>query len=151
MDFPEGAKVINISVDLGVHGRDAAPHELAEGGAPGALPDLASMTPREQFDRLYNRVMQASEQGDTATANRFSPMALQAYQNFCDYVAESTLQDFEARTGIKVVYDVIDTNATLEAKLMAPCCWAQQVSLHQSPAADEIKQTIRKLLAEGKA
>jgi len=38
----------------------------------------------------------------------------------------------------------------LEAKLMAPCCWAQQVSLHQSPAADEIKQTIRTLLAEGK-
>ena len=38
----------------------------------------------------------------------------------------------------------------LEAKLMAPCCWAQQVSLHQSPATDEIKQTIRKLLAEGK-
>lgn len=25
MDFPEGAKVLNISVDLGVHGRDAAP------------------------------------------------------------------------------------------------------------------------------
>jgi cytochrome c-type biogenesis protein CcmH len=38
----------------------------------------------------------------------------------------------------------------LEAKLMAPCCWAQQVSLHQSPAADEIKQNVRKLLAEGK-
>jgi len=38
----------------------------------------------------------------------------------------------------------------LEAKLMAPCCWAQQVSLHQSPAADEIKQNIRRLLAEGK-
>lgn len=38
----------------------------------------------------------------------------------------------------------------LEAKLMAPCCWAQQVSLHQSPAADDIKQTIRKLLSEGK-
>lgn len=38
----------------------------------------------------------------------------------------------------------------LETKLMAPCCWAQQVSLHQSPAADEIKRTIRRLLAEGK-
>src|SRR5512136_2653832 len=38
----------------------------------------------------------------------------------------------------------------LEAKLMAPCCWAQQVSLHQSPAADEIRTNIRKLLAEGK-
>ena len=38
----------------------------------------------------------------------------------------------------------------LEARLMAPCCWAQQVSLHQSPAADEIKQNIRRMLAEGK-
>ncbi len=25
MDFPEGAKVINVSVDLGIHGRDSAP------------------------------------------------------------------------------------------------------------------------------
>ena len=25
MDFPEGARVLNISVDLGVHGRDASP------------------------------------------------------------------------------------------------------------------------------
>lgn len=25
MDFPEGARVVNVSVDLGVHGRDAAP------------------------------------------------------------------------------------------------------------------------------
>jgi len=38
----------------------------------------------------------------------------------------------------------------IEAMLMAPCCWAQQVSLHQSPASDEIKQTVRRLLADGK-
>ena len=25
MDFPEGAKVLNVSIDLGIHGRDAAP------------------------------------------------------------------------------------------------------------------------------
>jgi hypothetical protein len=30
MDFPEGAKVLNISVDLGVHGRDAAPQPPIE-------------------------------------------------------------------------------------------------------------------------
>ena len=30
MDFPEGAKVLNISVDLGVHGRDAAPRPPIE-------------------------------------------------------------------------------------------------------------------------
>ena len=38
----------------------------------------------------------------------------------------------------------------LEAMLIAPCCWSQQVSVHQSPAADEIKATIRKMLAAGK-
>jgi hypothetical protein len=37
------------------------------------------MTPRERFDRLYNRVMQASEAGDTASVARFTPMALLAY------------------------------------------------------------------------
>ena len=37
------------------------------------------MTPRERFDRLYNRVMRASEQSDTTTVSRFSPMAFQAY------------------------------------------------------------------------
>ena len=38
----------------------------------------------------------------------------------------------------------------IEALLMAPCCWAQQVSVHQSPAADEIRQNIRRMLADGK-
>ena len=30
MDFPEGARVLNISVDLGVHGRDAEPRPPIE-------------------------------------------------------------------------------------------------------------------------
>jgi cytochrome c-type biogenesis protein CcmH len=38
----------------------------------------------------------------------------------------------------------------LETMLIAPCCWSQQVSVHSSPASDEIKTNIRKLLAEGK-
>ena len=37
----------------------------------------------------------------------------------------------------------------IEGLLIAPCCWSQQVSLHQSPAADEIKKNIRRLLGEG--
>lgn len=36
-----------------------------------------------------------------------------------DYIAPDAIPRFERETGIKVVYDVIDTNATLEAKLMA--------------------------------
>ncbi len=42
------------------------------------------------------------------------------------------------------------TARQLEAQLIAPCCWSQQVSVHQSAAADEIKQNIRVMLASGK-
>jgi hypothetical protein len=47
-------------------------------GNPTAI-DLSTMTPREQFDRLYNRVMRAAEGGDEATVTQFAPMALGAY------------------------------------------------------------------------
>jgi predicted Zn-dependent protease len=39
------------------------------------------MSPRQAADRLFNRVMAASENGDSAEALRFAPMALQAYNN----------------------------------------------------------------------
>ncbi|PZQ51215.1 MAG: spermidine/putrescine ABC transporter substrate-binding protein PotF [Rhodovulum sulfidophilum] len=39
--------------------------------------------------------------------------------NWSDYIAEDTIAKFEAATGIKVVYDVYDSNETLEAKLLA--------------------------------
>ena len=38
--------------------------------------------------------------------------------NWADYVAESTIADFEARTGIKVNYDVYDSNEVLQTKLL---------------------------------
>ncbi len=38
----------------------------------------------------------------------------------------------------------------IEAMLIAPCCWRQQVSLHGSPESEEIKANIRRLLADGK-
>jgi len=39
--------------------------------------------------------------------------------NWSDYIAEDTIAQFEAETGIKVTYDVFDSNEVLEAKLMA--------------------------------
>lgn len=50
--------------------------------APASMPstvDLSTMTPRQAADRLFNRVMSASERGDTEEAVRFAPMAVAAY------------------------------------------------------------------------
>jgi len=60
----------------------AAATEAASAEPPGdgpAAPDISSMSPRERFDRLYNRVMRAAQAGDEATVERFTPMALMAY------------------------------------------------------------------------
>ena len=39
--------------------------------------------------------------------------------NWSDYIAEDTIEKFTKATGIKVVYDVYDTNEVLDAKLLA--------------------------------
>lgn len=39
--------------------------------------------------------------------------------NWSDYVAEDTIKNFEAKTGIKVTYDVFDSNDVLETRLLA--------------------------------
>lgn len=39
--------------------------------------------------------------------------------NWSSYIAPTTLSNFEKKTGIKVVYDVFDSNEVLESKLMA--------------------------------
>ncbi|WP_373185617.1 extracellular solute-binding protein [Halopseudomonas sp.] len=39
--------------------------------------------------------------------------------NWSDYIAEDTLEEFHKETGIRVVYDVFDSNEVLEAKLLS--------------------------------
>jgi tetratricopeptide (TPR) repeat protein len=62
---------------------DAPPPPAANGqaGMDGALaaPPLTG-TPREQADRLYDRIMRASTAGDSAQVAFFLPMALAAYR-----------------------------------------------------------------------
>ena len=60
------------------------PAAIAEGGpaaaaAPVAAPDISDLSPRERFDRLYERILRASSSGDVATVQQFSPMAISAY------------------------------------------------------------------------
>ncbi len=58
-------------------GTGGASAEVA--ATPVQPPDLSAMSPKERFDRLYNRVMQASESGDEAVVAQFMPMAVAAY------------------------------------------------------------------------
>jgi hypothetical protein len=55
------------------------PGAAAPAGDPRSV-DLASMTPRDAADRLFNRVMTAVSTGDSAQARQFVPMAVMAYQ-----------------------------------------------------------------------
>ncbi len=57
----------------------STPSTMPSGSASGTPPDLSRMAPREAADRLFNRVMMASEQGNRDEAQQFAPMALQAY------------------------------------------------------------------------
>ncbi len=60
----------------------AAPMSAAPfaGETGGAAADPLSGTPREQADRLFNRIMTEKSNGNTDQAVFFTPMALQAYQ-----------------------------------------------------------------------
>lgn len=61
----------------------SGPVQAPVGGTPtggGAPPDISNMSPIEAADRLFNRVMQSTSEGDSAQAQAFLPMAIAAYQ-----------------------------------------------------------------------
>ena len=53
-----------------------------------------------------------------ATTIQADDKVLHVY-NWSDYIAPDTLENFQAATGIKVTYDVYDSNEVMEAKLLA--------------------------------
>lgn len=55
---------------------------------------------------------------EAARAGAAGAKVLNVY-NWSDYIAEDTNANFEAQTGIKVNYDVFDSNEVLETKLLA--------------------------------
>jgi len=69
-----------------VHRSDAAAGpDMANAGSASAAtgagqpPDISQMSPKERFLRLHDRIMGAASSGDTATVQRFAPMAIAAY------------------------------------------------------------------------
>jgi putrescine transport system substrate-binding protein len=58
------------------------------------------------------------KEGEDGAAAKPEDKVLFVY-NWSDYIGETTIADFEAKTGIKVTYDVFDSNEVLETKLLA--------------------------------
>ncbi len=97
-----GGLVLAIVFALGVlvgGARRSSASAAGEGptaAAPAAAPDISDLSPRERFDRLYDRVMRASSSGDNATMTQFAPMAISAY-GMLDSV------DLDARYDVAVI------------------------------------------------
>jgi putrescine transport system substrate-binding protein len=62
--------------------------------------------------------------------------------NWADYIGKNTVADFEARTGIKVIYDTYDADETLEAKMMAGDAGYDVVSTSTDYFSRQIKAGI---------
>jgi putrescine transport system substrate-binding protein len=63
--------------------------------------------------------------------------------NWSDYISEEALEGFTKRTGIKVVYDVYDSNETLQAKLLTGSSGYDVVFTTARPfATNQIKSGI---------
>ncbi|MBB6095770.1 putrescine transport system substrate-binding protein [Povalibacter uvarum] len=59
-----------------------------------------------------------AQQGPQAAAAGEEEKVLHVF-NWSDYIAEDTIKNFEEKTGIKVTYDVFDSNDVLETRLLA--------------------------------
>ncbi|MGC5698890.1 polyamine ABC transporter substrate-binding protein [Pseudomonas sp. NFXW11] len=67
--------------------------------------------------RLFKALIPAALAVLGSTAAQAQPSV--SVYNWTDYIGQTTLADFQGKTGIKVVYDVFDSNETLEGKLLA--------------------------------
>ncbi|NER58981.1 polyamine ABC transporter substrate-binding protein [Pseudomonas sp. MAFF212428] len=68
--------------------------------------------------KMGKTLLAATLAGVMAGAVQADDKVLHVY-NWSDYIAPDTVAKFEKQSGIKVVYDVFDSNETLEAKLLA--------------------------------
>ena len=67
--------------------------------------------------KILQTVLTAALVTGALTAGAAEEKVLNVY-NWNDYIAEDTIASFEKATGIKVRYDLYDSNATLQAKLL---------------------------------
>lgn len=80
--YVAGIAVVGLLVVIVITvGRKSAAPAAASGPGPASAIDLSTMTPRQQADMLFNKIMTLHEAGKTDSVNFFAPMALGAYAN----------------------------------------------------------------------
>ena len=75
-----GARATAAPSATAVTDAPAAPFASGTGGATGAAPNIANMTPSERASRLYVRVMEYAEAGKVDSVATFAPMVLAAHE-----------------------------------------------------------------------
>jgi len=73
--------LVVIVITVGKKGGAPAAAAAPEGAGPASSIDLSTMTPRQQADMLFNKIMTLHEAGKTDSVTFFAPMALGAYAN----------------------------------------------------------------------
>ncbi|MBM3890769.1 MAG: UTP--glucose-1-phosphate uridylyltransferase, partial [Verrucomicrobia bacterium] len=165
MDYPEGAKVLNVSIDLGIHDRDAAPRPPVEAYLRvieepllrlvsvdlGCTADVTSLAEVFDFARDYLGLLKAA-----VIASGIVPPGIEGSgQNLADLLA----QIVGVGRGLEVVSSVnnipkgsrLAVSTTLLAALISVCMRAtgQAHSLEGQLAEDERRLTLaRALLGE---
>jgi putrescine transport system substrate-binding protein len=86
-------------------------------------------------------VLGGCDTGSGKTPSAAEPKELRIY-NWADYIGTNTVADFEAQTGIKVIYDTYDADETLEAKMMAGDAGYDVVSTSTDYFSRQIKAGI---------
>ncbi len=74
-------------------------------------PDISNLTPRQRFDRLFERVMRAAEARSADTVMMFAPMALDAYG-----LLAAAEVDADARYHAAMIHTVVGEFARAKAK-----------------------------------
>ncbi len=80
--YVAGLAVLGLLVVIVITvGRKSGPPAAAAEPGPASTIDLSTMTPRQQADLLFNKIMTLHEAGKADSVSFFAPMALGAYAN----------------------------------------------------------------------
>jgi hypothetical protein len=80
--------ILVIAVRLSAPSSQPA-QQAPQAASPSGAPDISSLSPRQQADRLFDLIMTSAEAGDTARVMFHTDMAIQAYQMIGDLDADA--------------------------------------------------------------